>query len=214
MFAYCGNNPVRRSDPLGHSWITDIIEKFKKALGFDDSDGTVAGVVVGSVMHGIGKGWKYRIDPPHTPKTQRHIHIEHGKDEYIQNDDGSGSHTGKGAKGKIPEWVNDYLKENEGWDYNGNRDSFYNKTTIAYTDNGNVYSYADGTIIIIQPVRVFGYLTMPVRDTSVDDLEGIYFSNANGNWANSDSSTVPIPLVPTTPITVPGIGPVAIPVFG
>jgi hypothetical protein len=55
---------------------------------------------------------------------------------------------------------------------------------------------------------------MPVRDTSVDDLEGIYFSNANGNWANGDSTTVPIPLGPTTPITVPEIGSFAIPIFG
>lgn len=215
MFAYCGNNPVRSSDPSGHSWITDIIEKIKKAFGFDGSNGAVAGVVLGSVMHDIGNGWKYRIDPPHTSKTQRHIHIKHGKKEYIQNDDGSGSHTGKGAKGKIPDWVNDYLKENEGWDYNGNRNSFYNQTTISFRDDGTIeYSFADGTIKTKQPVRAFGLL-MPVRNPSVDELEEIYYSsNINGNWANNDSTTVPIPLVPTTPITVPGIGPVAIPVFG
>ena len=35
---YCGNNPVRSSDPSGHSWITDIIEKIKKAFGFDGSN--------------------------------------------------------------------------------------------------------------------------------------------------------------------------------
>ena len=47
------------------------------------------------------------------------------------------------------------------------------------------------------------------------ELEEIYdSSNTNGDWAYTDSTTVPIPLVPTTPITVPGIGPVAIPVFG
>ena len=175
----------------------------------------VTGVAVGSVWHEIGKGWKYRIDPQNPDiKSKRHIHIKHKGKEYIQNDDGSSSHGGKGAKGTLPGWVNDYLIKEEEWDYNGNRDSFYHKTTIAHTDNGNVFSYADGPIIMIQPVRVYGYLTMPVRDTSVDDLEGIYFSNANGNWANGDSTTVPIPLGPTTPITVPEIGPFAIPIFG
>ena len=29
MFAYCGNNPVRRSDPSGHRWVSDWEEKIR-----------------------------------------------------------------------------------------------------------------------------------------------------------------------------------------
>ena len=32
MFAYCGNNPINASDPTGHSWITDIVEKITGAI--------------------------------------------------------------------------------------------------------------------------------------------------------------------------------------
>ena len=32
MFAYSGNNPIRRSDPSGHSWITDIPKKIENLV--------------------------------------------------------------------------------------------------------------------------------------------------------------------------------------
>ena len=32
MFAYCGNNPVRRTDPTGHSWIDKIKERIRAAV--------------------------------------------------------------------------------------------------------------------------------------------------------------------------------------
>ena len=164
----------------------------------------------------IGQGWKYRIDPRRDcSATKRHIHLMHGKDEYCQNDDGSPHDKKRGKKGAIPDWVNDYLIKNEGWDYNGKRESFYNQTTVEYWEDGTiVYSFADGTVKTKQPLRVFG-LTMRQRDVSIDELEEIYFSsNTNSSWTSGDSTTVPIPVVPTTPITIPEIGPFAIPVFG
>ena len=164
----------------------------------------------------ISNGWKYRIEPARdSTMTIRHIHIMHGKDEYSQNDDGTPHDKKRGKKGPIPQWVNDYLKEKEDWDYNGNRHSFYNQTTAGCLDDGTiVYSFADGTTKTKQPLRALG-LTIPQRDASTDELEEIYYSsNTNGSWASGGSTEVPIPLVPTTPITVPEIGPFAIPVSG
>lgn len=165
---------------------------------------------------GLGQGWSYRIDPAcASTKTKRHIHIYHKNKEYIQNEDGSGHDGSRAAPGEIPDWVNERLKEKEDWDYNGNRELFYNQTTVGYWDDGStVYRFADGTTKTTQPFRAYGFI-MPERSPSVDYLEEIYYStNSNGNWANGNSTTVPIPLVPTTPIAVPEIGPVAIPVLG
>ena len=198
MFAYCNNNPPIASDSAG------------KRMAILPEILFLAPIKI------IGQGWSYRIDKACTSTmTKRHIHIFHKKKEYIQNEDGSGHDGFRAETGEIPDWVNEFLKEKENWDYNGNRESFYNKTTVTYRDDGaKIYSFADGTTKTKQPVRAYG-LIMPERIATVDDLETIYCSsNTNSNWTTNNTTTVPIPLLPSSPLSFPDLMPFSIPVFG
>lgn len=44
-------------------------------------------------MINLGGGWSYRVDPPHVPGDQPHIHVEYkGKEVYNQNANGKAHH--------------------------------------------------------------------------------------------------------------------------
>ena len=171
LFAYCDNNPVNKVDYSGEDGQT--IE--------------------------LGNGWYYRIDPQNTTTgTKRHIHIWNNKKEYIQNDDGSPHDKGRGEKGKIPKWLNNKLVEKAGWDYNGNRKSFFEETSCEHWVEGTQYTFADGTTAF----RSYN----PCLQTwySVDSYEGVYFQ---GNIASGGASNA------TQTFYLPIIGPVTFPSF-
>ena len=133
MFAYCNNVPVICLDSEGMRLM-------------------LASAGGGSIWYELYGNWRYRIEGPNTSsKTKRHIHVQNKKtkEEYIQHDDGSPSHENKSKKGNLPNKVQEKLMEKTGWDYNGNRDKFYTKTTISARDDGIVYIYADGTQVVV-----------------------------------------------------------------
>ena len=140
----------------------------------------------------LGKGWYYRIDSQETStQTQRHIHIWNEKKvEYIQNEDGSPHDKHKGQKGKIPNWLNKKIKQKAGWDYNKNRKSFFEKTSIAYTD-----SY----IIATRPYS----MNYTYSSNTINSYEGIYFSTSSltaPKSVNNKILFIPTPSSPTLPL--------------
>ena len=179
MFAYCGNNPVINIDSTGML--------FERTAGG------------GGRTIELGNSWYYRIDPPNTTtETKRHIHIWNKKKEYIQNDDGSPHDKGRGEKGKIPKWLNNKLIEKAGWDYNGNRKSFFEETSCKYHVEGIQYSFADGTTVF----RSYN----PYLQTwhSIDSYEGVYFRSIITSRSNSNTAQT---------FYLPIIGPVTLPSF-
>ena len=171
LFAYCDNNSVNKVDYSG-------------------KDGQIID---------LGNGWKYRIDPLNTnTKTKRHIHIWNEKKEYTQNDDGSPHDDHRGESGKIPKWLNKKLIEKAGWDYNGNRISFFAQTSCECWVEGTQYTFADGTTVF-QPYNQY----LPTR-YSVNSYEGVYFE---GKVASRGTSNNP------QAFYLPIIGPVTFPSF-
>ena len=141
----------------------------------------------------LGDGWFYRIDPENDgTRTKRHIHIWRKGEEYAQNDDGS-PHEKKG--GKLPSKVNERLKEKTGWDYNGNREAFYNKTEIVGIDACEYkLVFADGTEAFWIP-KMIGNLTLPFS-ASIDNLESIYESTVEVSGKSTETGSYYLPLFP------------------
>ena len=167
LFSYCDNNPVGKVDYSGE-------------------DGKTIG---------LGNGWYYRIDPQNTTtETNRHIHIWNNKKEYIQNEDGSPHDKGRGEGGKIPKWLNNKLIEKTGWDYNGNRKSFFEDTLCKCYPEGMRYDFADGTTVF-QPYSPY----LPPR-LSVGSYESAYFQgNKSSSGSNTATHTFYLPIfAPTT----------------
>ena len=107
-------------------------------------------IALGSVTFSLSSGWEYRIDPANPgTRTKRHIHIIHKGKEYIQNDDGSPHDKKRGGSGRIPDWVNELLKEQANWDYNGKREDFFKLTEVVITDSDTQYYFADGTTVVL-----------------------------------------------------------------
>ena len=171
LFAYCDNNPVNKVNYFGQD---------------------------GKNIN-LGKGWYYRIDPQNTNTgVKRHIHIWNDKKEYIQNDDGSSHDKHRGEKGKIPKWLNNEIIDKTGWDYNGNRKSFFEETSCEHWVEGTQYTFADGTTAFRSNTPY-----MQIR-FSVDSYESIYFQ---GNIKSSSASKT------TQTFFLPIIGRVTIPFF-
>ena len=178
MFAYCENDPINRSDPSGES----------------------------SKNTPLGRGWYYRIDPANTStKTKTHIHVWNNNSSYAQNDDGSPHDKGSTKKGKLPNWVQEELIRVAGWDYNGNRKAFYDKTTYCCTDSYEEFIFADGTTVS-KPYDLFSNL-----GASTSRLESVY-ANANSNAKSLSGGKVFVVPFPNAAIpTVSGgfaIGPI------
>ena len=145
----------------------------------------------------LGNGWKYTIHPQDTTTgTKRHIHIWNDKKEYIQNDDGSPHDKSKGEKGKIPKWLNKKLIEKTGWDYNGNRKSFFDETSCECWVEGTQYTFADGTTAFRSrnPYLQTSY--------SVDSYEGVYFQgDITSSGVSNSNHTFYLPII--GPVTFP-----------
>ena len=91
------------------------------------------------------------------------------------------------------------LQEKSGWDYNGNRKTFFEKTESGTSDVGVYYKFADGITAIETPG--FVYLKL-LPKTSVDSLEELYF-NANFQFisVNITSKTYIYPII--DPVSIP-----------
>ena len=165
MYAYCANNPATKVDWFGEYGVGVNVE--------------------------VGKGWYYRIDPANTTTgTKRHIHIWNNKKSYIQNEDGSPHDKGKGQKGKIPKWLNNELIKKAGWDYNGNRSSFFEGTSCKYLLEGNEYTFSDGATIFERnnPYMIY-------QEHSVDSYENLYFEGNKTTGVNSAPQIFYLPII-------------------
>lgn len=79
----------------------------------------------------------------------------------------------KGKQGKLPNKLQKVLKEKTGWDYNGKREDFFQKTSISCTDACySVYKYADGTI-------AYNYSRFDYGD--IPTLESYYYGYTGQN---------------------------------
>lgn len=162
-FAYCSNNPTIMIDQNG-------------------KDGQTVD---------LGKGWHYRIDKA-INKTRRHIHIwKEGGKSYAQNDDGSPHDKGKNDQGKLPKWVQNAVKEKAGWDYNGNRKSFFQQTECKCTEVGISYSFADGT-------SAYENYSFGVQyNFTITHFESVYYNNIKSS--TTVNTTIPKPFLPLLP---------------
>ena len=146
MFSYCSNNPAIYYDPDGYN--SQVID--------------------------LGGGWYCRIDAGNeSTGTKRHIHVWKNGESYAQNDDGSPHDKGNNSSGKLPRKIQKRLEKKTGWDYNGNRDAFFELTEITYPVPYTKFTYADGTSVCVAPTYV-GCLEMPVS-SSVDAMESYYY---------------------------------------
>lgn len=139
-----------------------------------------------------------------TTGTQRHIHIWNDRNDvsYAQNDDGSPHDKNKNSQGKLPKWLQKEIQKKTGWDYNGNRNSFFEETECERWVEGTHYTFADGTTAFRanHPFLLTGY-----TGYSVDSYEEIYFK---GETPSSGASNA------TQTFYLPIIGPITFPSFG
>ena len=165
MFAYCGSNPVNKVDNAGE-------------------DGK---------YYDLGRGWECRIEQHGTGAgQQRHIHIwnEQKGIQYAQNDDGSPHDKNNNNQGKLPKWLQKVLKSKTGWDYNGNRSSFFEKTRTEYWAEGTQYTFADGTTAF----RSYSPFMM-ILD-GIDFFEKMFFeSKASTSNSNNIKGTFYLPTI-------------------
>jgi hypothetical protein len=112
MFAYCIDNPVNMSDPDGDR------PAFDSAQDEQDYHEYMLSIKYGEVD--LGPGYNGRVDPPHVPDDQDHVHINKGNKEVAnQNADGTPHHKNKNKE--VPtNKVKKKLKEKSGWDWDGN----------------------------------------------------------------------------------------------
>ena len=164
MFAYCRGNPVNRVDDAGED----------------------------SKYYNLGRGWECRIDQHGTGAgQQRHIHIWNDRKgiQYAQNDDGSPHDKNKNNQGRLPKWLQEVLKSKTGWDYNGNRSSFFEKTRTECWPEGMHYIYADGTTAF-QPHSPFMIIA-----AGIDFFEKMFFeSKASTNNSDNINGTFYLPI--------------------
>jgi len=178
LFTYCENNSVNKVD-------------------YDGEDGK---------RIELAKGWYCRIDPSDTTTgTQRHLHIWNDRKgiSYAQNENGSPHDKNNNSKGKLPNWLQMIVQLKTGWDYNGNRKSFFGKTKYEHWVEGIHYTFADGTTSF-QPTNSFMVISY-----SVDSYEGIYFKSkkvSNGTINNEPIVYVPIIRGNILPIKLPSFG--------
>lgn len=94
----------------------------------------------------MGKGWKVRIDPPHTDKGLKHVHLEYkdGKKKFSQNDDGSPHDKNKKSPGDPPTKVLERLREETDWDWQANQQDWADKITIETDEKGWTFVFPDG----------------------------------------------------------------------
>ena len=94
----------------------------------------------------LGKGWKVRIDPPHTDKGLKHVHLEYkdGKKKFSQNDDGSPHDKNKKSPGDPPTKVLERLREETDWDWQANQQDWADKITIETDEKGWTFVFPDG----------------------------------------------------------------------
>ncbi len=82
-----------------------------------------------SITYDLGKGWKYRIDPANTStKTNKHIHVWNGKENYSQNEDGSPH---DGSSGSPPKSIKDKIKDKSGWDWDAKEKAYKDEKNAA-----------------------------------------------------------------------------------
>ena len=173
LFTYCNNNAVNKVDYIGED---------------------------GRYIE-LGQGWFCRIDPQDTTTdTQRHIHIWNDRKDvtYAQNDDGSPHDKNNNDQGKLPKWLNKTIQNKTGWNYNGKRNAFYEKTQCAIDVEGITYSFADGTSTYRKNSPFV------ITKFSTSSYERIYFEI--GNVSNSNGHI-------TSMIYLPVLGPISLPTF-
>ena len=71
----------------------------------------------------------------------------------------------------MPKWLQKVLKSKTGWDYNGNRSSFFEKTRTEYWAEGTHDTFADGTTAF-RPYSPF----MMILD-GIDFFEKMFFES-------------------------------------
>ncbi len=132
LFAYCSNNPINYSDPTGTFKLWNAIKNFVKSFMNDYAapDENIvdaissAAPIAGSVIT-LGKGYTARIEKPHVPNDQKHVHIlKNGTEVANQNDDGSPHHPGKNKPNEPPKSIKKELKKQTGWDWEKKETSF------------------------------------------------------------------------------------------
>jgi len=106
----------------------------------------------------LGGGWHARIDSTHGKLVDgefiKHVHLYNDKEKlgtYAQNMDGSIHDKNNNSKGDPPKKVKKMLKEKTGWDWDANKNSYYDRTdslrNLRYSSRNafeNVYEYEDG----------------------------------------------------------------------
>ena len=171
LFAYCDNTPINKVDYTGED---------------------------GKYIE-LGNGWYCRIDPQDTTTgTQRHIHIWNDRKgvSYAQNKDGSPHDKNNNDQGKLPKWLQKELHNKTGWDYNGNRNSFFEATECEHWVEGIQYTFANGT------TAFRAYHPFMLTRYSVDSYEGIYF-NSEINPSVTSNATHPLYLPIVKPAMLP-----------
>ena len=190
MHSYCRNNPIIYADPTGTTTLyqllenlafsetcnynIDFITQLQKA-GYDWNDEitfifnyNVLPVAFGSVKVTNYKGWSWRIDVSEYSKT--HIHIFKGNKKYSQNIDGSPH---DGSTGSPPNSVKKYLKEQNIWDWDANKNP-YEFQQNELSENFEMMQLMSQYHFVGMPVDVsFAPITLPQFSAS---FSGYYFS--------------------------------------
>ena len=82
----------------------------------------------------------------------------------------------------MPKWLQKVLKSKTGWDYNGNRSSFFEKTRTEYWVEGTHYTFADGT------TQYYGEKTAPVKALKRSEKMQEKVNEAILNYQNDSSN--------------------------
>ena len=135
-------------------------------------------------------------------------YVMHKGKEYIQNDDGSPHDKKRGGSGRIPDWVNELLKEQANWDYNGKREDFFKLTEVVITDSDTQYYFADGTTVVLS--NMSNYFPYYAEESF---YARIYATGTNDEDVLIDG-TVFVPFIPTGSLPeLPVIPSIPFPVF-